>query len=311
MTLCPRVVLLSALVVGACSGPTGPAEPSQPTGVLLLSEPAVGQTYTFRLLDSLRTPVSQSGQPIQGSTFPRLTRRGDSVIGQRYEDRTWRIRLLSVVGGGVRELNDFPEPSSSSIGALHPDGSRITLLLSNFAGIQRGTVHELDLATGATTPLLTLPPDQGVGELAWLPSGEQYLMGVYRPATDRTEIRRFSRASSTATGTPVGGTDCWRINLMEVSPDGRQLIFLCSQVDSTNPTPVYSDTFRSIGLDGASPAPLPIGFHSSGPVKFSPDGRFLAYTNPDDGRVWFLRLSTGERWRAFEAESRVEIADWR
>ncbi|MBA2293254.1 MAG: PD40 domain-containing protein [Gemmatimonadales bacterium] len=186
-----------------------------------------------------------------------------------------------------------------AIGSLHPDGARVSILLADHVSTSRAAVHELDLATGATTPLLTLPEDEWVGYVVWLPSGQEYVMSVYRPSTQMTELRRFSRSSPTSTGTPIPGTQCANLADPTVSPDGRQIVFLCG------------NTYRSVGLDGARPAPLPPGFRSLGPVKFSPDGEFLAYTSYEDSQIWFLRLSTGEHWRAFDTDDIALLSDWR
>jgi WD40 repeat protein len=266
--------------------------------------------YIFHVADSTRTTISQPGGPISASTYSLFAKAADAVVGRVYSGQATHIRALAIGDGSVREIRSFPEPVLAAIGALHPDGFRISIVLADYAGTQRGTVHELDLATGVTTPLLTLPEDEVVGELVWLPDGQQYVMSVYRPVTDMTEIRRFSRSSLTSTGTPIAGTQCKRVNSMAVSPDGLQLIFQCSRPAGGSPSapPI---TFRSVGLGGARPVAIPTGFRSSGPVKFSPDGQFLAYTDFDDLRIWYLRLATGERWRAFDNDYHAEVADWR
>ncbi len=300
----------AAAVLAACSGPTTPDAPQSPSGKLLVVEQSTGATYLVGIADSTRVQVSQFGGPIAASSSSLLTQSGDTVIGFWFNGNEKLIRAASIRDGSVRDLTALPDPVIGGVRALRPDGAKVVLGLVNYGGAEQTEYHELDLSSGTVSPLLRTPPGVRLGEMHWLPDGEHFLADVYRVDNDVTEIRRFSRAVPFSAGTTIPGTTCWRVHSLTVSPNGRNLVFQCTQIIPGTP-PSYTVAFKSIGLDGGQAPSLPEDFRSSGQVRFSPDGKFLAYTNVDDRRVWFLRLSTGERWRAVDSDAAGEVADWR
>jgi len=275
---------------------------------MLVVEQAAGLTYLVKLSDSSRMQVSQFGGPIVASALSQLTSGAGAVIGSRSEARARHIRRVEPSGGAVTELAAFASPVLVGVTELTPDDSRLTLSLGNYEGSSELSLFDLNLSTGAIVPLLQFSNGRRPGLLQWFSDGVRYLASVSENGLQ--DIRLFSRTSQSSAGTAITGTQCDNIPEMELSRDGRYLLYTCIHyVPGTSV--VRTEVLRSYGIDGSRPVVLPSDFRGYSYV-FSPDARFLAYTSPDDRQVWLLRLATGERRRAFTTDALVaEVADWK
>jgi len=99
----------------------------------------------------------------------------------------------------------------------------------------------------------------------------------------------------------------------QCSPDGRQVAYVVSQVD------VKEDKTNShiwtIGYDGTNDHQVTSSQDSESSPKWSPDGKYLAFTSSRPGKargnqVWLLDRSGGEAQQLTEVKGRLQSYEW-
>src|SRR3954451_2793252 len=99
----------------------------------------------------------------------------------------------------------------------------------------------------------------------------------------------------------------------QCSPDGRQVAYVVSQVD------VKEDKTNShiwtINYDGTNDHQVTSSLESESSPKWSPDGKYLAFTSSRPGKargnqVWLLDRSGGEAQQLTEVKGRLQSYEW-
>src|SRR5438874_7845102 len=99
----------------------------------------------------------------------------------------------------------------------------------------------------------------------------------------------------------------------QCSPDGRQVAYVVSQID------VKEDKANShvwtIGYDGTNDHQVTSSQDSESSPKWSPDGKYLAFTSSRPGKargnqVWLLDRSGGEAQQLTDVKGRLQSYEW-
>ncbi len=210
-----------------------------------------------------------------------------------------QLQRITVYDRTGKVVSHVGEPGLYNQPAFSPNGTRLAVMRNDIATGQRD-IWTFDIATGKGTPVTN--DIQGKNNPMWSPDGRQILYvsnrgsytGIYRKASDGTGAEEFLFRYTP--GAPI--------NLTDMSPDGKFLVCASGGV------------VLVVGLTGNDPlARKAIEFSREefnvGNGRFSPDGRFLAYTSneanpdPDTGRnevyVRSFDASTGTagegKWR--------------
>ncbi len=99
----------------------------------------------------------------------------------------------------------------------------------------------------------------------------------------------------------------------QISPDGQWVAYVVSTTD------VKEDKSNShiwlIGYDGKNDRQITFGAESESSPRWSPDGKYLAFTSSRPGKakgnqVWLLDRNGGEAWQLTEVKGRLQGYDW-
>ena len=100
----------------------------------------------------------------------------------------------------------------------------------------------------------------------------------------------------------------------QCAPDGKSVAFVVSQIDVKEDKAGNSHIW-TIGLDGQNERQITSSSESESAPRFSPDGRYLAFTSSRPGKakgnqVWLLDRSGGEAFQLTEVKGRLQSYEW-
>lgn len=302
MTRRTLITALSVVVALACGeSSTGPTEPAEPTGMLLVHDP-IGTVHVVDLATGESREVSRDGEPIAWVS-PGFDKGANVVIGggNGFLKPSPGVRQLDLATGAVTTLVEGVRASATS---LAPDGKTLMFGGPGWRTL-RFALYTIELGSTAEPEVRWVAPEsaphQSIGNLQWLPDQSGLVGNLYElPSVQMVHIN-----PATGVITPItepSPTDMTRT--LDVSPDGRTIAF------NTN-----TGELRFITLSGGSAPGYPTGLRGLLPV-FSPDGRLLAWSRFKDGSldtdgIWFYRFSDGAMWRALpEGSPMTRVLDW-
>jgi Tol biopolymer transport system component len=197
---------------------------------------------------------------------PRFTASSQGTIAFRPDvvvrrQMTWLDRsgeLLGTVGEPIDDLQN---------GELSPDGRTLALTIQRGTG--RSFTSLMDMARGTVTPLLN------AGTLRWSPDGSKIAFScVPRGLVDIC----WKVAGSSGPGETLYQTAEVK-NLHDWSPDGKYILY-------TAPTPKTSRDVMAVLFTGNDRQPIPVAQTPAEERdgRFSPDGKWVAYTSEETGQ---------------------------
>jgi Tol biopolymer transport system component len=189
---------------------------------------------------------------------------------------------------------------------LSPDGSRVAVIIQDLEN-ESADLFVLDVASGAKTRLTTSPRTEFVMAPVWSPDGRRIAYVTIRNGQEGIYVRAANGQGSDELLYKNPGAF---LNLSDWSSDGRFLSFAISDLKG--------GALYVLPLDGSRDRqPVEI-VHSDlrlfGP-RFSPDGRFMSYSQVDQAnRVEVFvrpidRATTGGPWQISDGSS--SMAFWR
>src|SRR5262250_2665780 len=100
----------------------------------------------------------------------------------------------------------------------------------------------------------------------------------------------------------------------QCAPDGRTVAFVVSQID-VKEDKAGSGHVWMVGVDGKDERQITWSTDSEASPRFSPDGKYLAFTSSRPGKargnqVWLLDRSGGEAFQLTETEGRLQGYEW-
>ncbi|MBP6822666.1 MAG: S9 family peptidase [Acidobacteria bacterium] len=99
----------------------------------------------------------------------------------------------------------------------------------------------------------------------------------------------------------------------QLSPDGQTIAFVVSQIDAKEDK--SSAHIWMVGYDGKGERQITSGQESESSPRFSPDGKYLAFTSSRKGaakgsQVWLLDRSGGEAFQLTDVKGRLQSYEW-
>ncbi|MFC1652565.1 protein kinase [Planctomycetota bacterium] len=253
-----------------------------PTGHLLYGQAGAVMAAPFDA-DTLKitgpaVPVTQADMELHPLyNLPILftfSREGTLVYAPGSEEVPVARTLVWVDREGKEELLAAP-PRPYSYVDLAPDGTHVAVLFTNPQNIfDKGDIWILDLTREPVTQQrLTFEPQMSYFP-TWTPDSQRIVFSSLRDGT-------FSLSWKAANGTgPVEflHTSKHFVAASTWSADGRSLIFMESGLDNVD--------IWALSLDGESTArPLMVESYDESNPAISPDGRWIAYSSNESGRI--------------------------
>lgn len=95
---------------------------------------------------------------------------------------------------------------------------------------------------------------------------------------------------------------------LDVSPDGRRLVYTVMQAVLTCEPSVFQSQVYLADPEGSPPVPLTMGEHSSFAPQWSPDGQYIAFLSQKN--IWLCSMVTGNVQQATDVATGVSSFKW-
>lgn len=294
---------LSVLAFLACSDSgTGPTEPAEPTGKLLVFHP-IGTIHVLDIVTGESREVSRDGEPFfwTSAAFDEGAHAvigGGTGIGQPSPG----IRQLDLASGAI---TTFVEGVGAFATRLASDGKTLIFAASDQTVI-RSALFTIELGSTAAPERRWVAsettPQQALANLRWLPDQSGLIAHLYESPV--VQLVHFDLATGVVTPITEPSTTLEMTRTLDLSPDGRTIAYN-----------THTGELRFITRSGEAAPGYPTDLRGLFPA-FSPDGKLLAWSRFKEGileldGIWFYRFSDGAMWRALPAESELTwLLDW-
>jgi dipeptidyl aminopeptidase/acylaminoacyl peptidase len=224
---------------------------------------------------TLSTPVSLRERVTPGS-LPALSASGTLLMFTGLA--TTRLELVDDRGQGT----PVADPGNGTLGAMFPrfspDGRRIALSVMDrrvdaLTSIPN-TITVVDVAAGTATRLTN---DLLADRPEWTPDGKRLIYRRIDSGREELWWQPFDRSQPAERLQPMRGID--RIAEGVLSPDSRWLLFRTLSLSTGRDI-----WYRALAGD-TTPRPFEVTPYDEAMPRFSPDGRWVAYTSNDGGRT--------------------------
>ena len=196
--------------------------------------------------------ITQAGMSVE---LPRWSPDGKQVAFMgKQPDRPWRIFVVSLVGGTLKEASQGDDNQGAPTWSL--DGKFLAYGNVGCQEERRCAIHTVNLATGATE---TLPQSQGLGTARWSPNGKY--IAALNPERRELYVFNFSRQRWRKLAENTNGNDLsWSTDsqylytnrlisggaeILRVPVDGESLQTVLN-LDSFSESPGRLDTWFSV-----------------------------------------------------------------
>jgi WD40-like Beta Propeller Repeat len=187
-----------------------------------------------------------------------------------YQDHDEVSRLVWIDRTG-REVGTLGPPGGYRAFSIAPDGRRV-FAGRTWPGVGTGDVWSFDLERGLETRITS-----EVGE-EMAPLGLRDGKRIVYSATRGGSPQLFVRDLATGKDEPVFPKEGSFQQAQDISPDGRTLAY--TERDERGSYEAWTVSLS----DSAKPIPLVQSHFQIGQVRFSPDGRFVAFVSAESGR---------------------------
>jgi Tol biopolymer transport system component len=114
------------------------------------------------------------------------------------------------------------------------------------------------------------------------------------------------------TGVPEQCLKMKNISAVAPSPDGSKVLYTVREAVMTDDRSEYVNQVFLCNADGSNTIQLTKGDKNSGSPKWSPDGKWIAFTSSRDGKnnLYILPVGGGEAEKVTDVKSGVGSYDW-
>jgi eukaryotic-like serine/threonine-protein kinase len=240
-------------------------------------------------LEGSPLPLAPAVRSFQSNGWAAFATSPSGTLAYQSEPDVMRLRWYD---RGGNDLGTVGSPGTYLSVAISPDGKR-ALFDRTREGLGTWDVWSLDLERGTETRVTSSPDTEA--EPRWLPDGKSIVyFAVEGGLAQITRRALANERNERLVPRPAFQTP------MDVSPDGRTLLF---QERDQKGTTLWTLSLDPKDGGERSAAPLPISAVGAESVRFSPDGRWLAFLSNEsdryeayvtsfDGRAEKLRVSS-------------------
>lgn len=251
------------------------------------SDPPGGRLLFLREGNLMVQPFNNSTLQLTGEAIPVasqiLTYRTEGLFSASsngvlaYRAGGWNSRLAWFDRAGNR-LSDVSDADAQTGLAISPDGSRLAVGRRD-RYTPRSAVWVYDLSRGAGMPLTFFgSPTSYATDPVWSSDGSRIVFASSEYGT----YRLYSKLSTGAGKEELLFQSDERINPEDYSMDGRILMY--SSISQKTKSDLWILPLTGTAGEGGRPKPYLRTEHNETDGRFSPDGRWIAYTSDESGR---------------------------